>query len=198
MGLDLNRHRMITGRVIQQLIEEHRRLIGRGGVAVAQADIFADRFTASGAPSPVISWSCSATGRAATPAVRRRSDTHPSRDHRPDLRTSPAGLPATSQAPARDRGGAHTTGAASPQPSEWRDRSRFSGVKPPGLLQFEKDPCSVIPISNSPSSKTRWSYKIAASLARVCASTFAGSTKSSTLTKSHGACSRSRRSAPRA
>jgi hypothetical protein len=39
VGLDLDLHRKITGCVVQQLIEEHRRLIGRGGVAVAQVGI---------------------------------------------------------------------------------------------------------------------------------------------------------------
>ncbi len=93
--------------------------VGRGAIAVAQAAYRADRSTPSGAPSRAMSWSYSATGRAAAPAVRRRSDTHPSQGHRPDQRASPAGLLAKSRVPARGRGGARTTAAVSPQPPAW-------------------------------------------------------------------------------
>ena len=37
MGLDLDLQRKITARVAQQLVEEHRRLVCRGAVAVAQS-----------------------------------------------------------------------------------------------------------------------------------------------------------------
>jgi hypothetical protein len=35
VGLDLDLHAKITGRVVQQLLEEHRRLCGRGAITGA-------------------------------------------------------------------------------------------------------------------------------------------------------------------
>jgi hypothetical protein len=87
----------------------------------------------SGAPSRATSWSCPATDRAARPAVRRQSNTRRSRGHRPGRRASPAGL-TTSRVPARNRGGARTTRAASPQPSGCGvicDTPACAGATPP-------------------------------------------------------------------
>jgi hypothetical protein len=39
MRLDVDLQRKISGRVVQQLVQEQRRLIGRGAVAVEQASI---------------------------------------------------------------------------------------------------------------------------------------------------------------
>jgi len=69
VGLDLDLHRKVAGRPVQQ----HRRLIRRGPVTVTQAGIPQLAPHRSRAPSRATSYRWRATDRAAGPAARRRS-----------------------------------------------------------------------------------------------------------------------------
>ena len=75
VGLDLDLHRKLTGRSVQQLVEEHRCLVCRGGVAVEQAG------TAQIAPRRLVSPAAQRRGAAQPrvvqqhqPSVRRQTD----------------------------------------------------------------------------------------------------------------------------